>query len=152
MRDHPEEKAAVERITSLLTRAVENRQRAQGQLELGSKIGAARMWMHADKDISQLLGAIDEIEVYQTRVLAEGKVVQAGYRRDEEIILPGGLLFDVMLAVGLALYFNRGTTKRLKVLQDNTKRIAIEQHRGTTLNRRHKMAPMYQTIATMGWS
>ncbi|MBP6747853.1 hypothetical protein KA344_21675 [bacterium] len=65
VRNHPEEKAAVDKITDLLTVSVENLQRAQGQLELGNKIGAARMWMRADKDIGHLLGAIDEITVYQ---------------------------------------------------------------------------------------
>lgn len=149
VRDHPEEKAAIDRITELLTLAVENLQRAQGQLELGSKIGAARMWMRADKDINQLLSAIDEIVVYQTKVLAEGKVAQAGYRRAVEIILPVGLLFNVLLAVGLAFYFNRGTTKRLNVLLDNTKRLALEQPLSPPLIGRDEIATLDHTFRDM---
>lgn len=149
VRNHPEEKAAVDKITELLTVSVENLQRAQGQLELGNKIGAARMWMRADKDIGHLLGAIDEITVYQEKVLAERKAAQAGYRRAVEIILPAGLLLNVLIAIGLAFYFNRGTTRRLNVLLDNTKRLAVDQPLNPPLVGRDEIARLDHTFRDM---
>ena len=149
VRNHPEEKAAVDKITDLLTVSVENLQRAQGQLELGNKIGAARMWMRADKDIGHLLGAIDEITVYQEKVLAERKAAQAGYRRAVEIILPAGLLLNVLIAIGLAFYFNRGTTRRLNVLLDNTKRLAVDQPLNPPLVGRDEIARLDHTFRDM---
>ncbi len=146
---HPEEKAAVDKVTDLLTMSVENLQRAQGQLELGNKIGAARMWMRADKDIGQLLDAIDEIVVYQDKILAERKAAQAGYRHAVELILPVGLFFNVLLAVGLAFYFNRGTTKRLNVLLDNTKRLAVDQPLNPPLVGRDEIARLDHTFRDM---
>ncbi len=149
VRDHPEEKAAVDKINDLLTQSVENLQRAQGQLELGNKIEAARMWMQADKDIGQLLKAIDEIVIYQEQVLRERKAAQAGYRRAVEILLPLGVFFNLVLAVGLAFYFNRGTTNRLNVLLDNTKRLAVDQPLNPPLKGRDEIATLDHTFRDM---
>jgi len=149
VRDHPEEKAAVDKINDLLTISVENLQRAQGQLELGNKIEAARMWMRADKDIGQLLKAIDQIVIYQEQVLRERKAAQDTYRRGVEILLPVGLFFNLLLAVGLAFYFNRGTTKRLNVLLDNTKRLAIDQPLNPPLIGRDEIATLDHTFRDM---
>lgn len=149
VRDHPEEKAAVDKVTNLLTMSVENLQRAQGQLELGNKMGAARMWMRADKDIGQLLTAIDDIVIYQQQVLAAGKAAQEGYRRGVEVLLPAALVFNVLLAIGLAFYFNRGTTKRLNVLLDNTKRLALDQPLSPPLVGRDEIATLDHTFRDM---
>jgi PAS domain S-box-containing protein len=149
VRDHPEEKMAVDKVTDLLTISVENLQRAQGQLELGNKMGAARMWMRADKDIGQLLNAIDDIVIYQQQVLAARKAAQEGYRRGVEVLLPAALLFNVLLAIGLAVYFNRGTTNRLNVLLDNTRKLALDQPLNPPLRGRDEIAALDHTFRDM---
>ena len=59
------------------------------------------------------------------------------------------MLFNVLLAIGLAFYFNRGTTKRLNVLLDNTKRLALEQPLSPPLIGRDEIARLDHTFRDM---
>lgn len=58
----------------------------------------------------------------------------AQYRSDALIFwcLAGGVLLNILLAFALAMYFNKGTSRRLDLLVDNTKRLS----RGDSLNPR----------------
>lgn len=125
VRPYPEEKAVIENLSDMFVGCGEDLQRAQGQLEMGDKVQAARMWAKADKVIERLLGAIDEIVVYQEKTLRQRRAAQEQYIKVVEGTLFFAVLFNVGLASGLVIYFNRGTTARLNTLIDNTMRLAI---------------------------
>lgn len=124
---HTEERALVYNVETLLQRCIENLQRAQGQLELGNKILAARQWMEADRNIGALLKAIDEIVVAQEQQLKLRKAAQESYMKATELTLIAGVVFNVALAMGLAIYFNRGTIRRLKTVTENSLRLALDK-------------------------
>lgn len=57
----------------------------------------------------------------------ESPKLQAGFRDKIVAMLNFGLLGNVLLAVFLAIYFNRKTAYRLRVLMDNTRRLVLRQ-------------------------
>ncbi len=48
-------------------------------------------------------------------------------RKKIQFILLAGVILNLLLAVGLAVYFNRGTTSRLSVVMENTTRLSKHQ-------------------------
>lgn len=49
---------------------------------------------------------------------------QGRIRSQAKMLLVAGVLFNILIAIWLAMYFNRGTAQRLGVLVDNTGRLA----------------------------
>ncbi|HEY9871648.1 MAG TPA: ATP-binding protein [Candidatus Obscuribacterales bacterium] len=80
------------------------------------------------KVAGSLLSLIEE----EKKIEAQMPKIQAESRRKVVLVLGAGVLFNILLAVSLAVYFNKGTAKRLAVLVDNTVRLA----RGQSLNPR----------------
>jgi PAS domain S-box-containing protein len=65
-----------------------------------------------------------ELRKENDRLMHEGVTLQSRQRANFRSLLITFLVFNVVLAVGLALSFNRTTTSRLAFLLDNTKRFA----------------------------
>ncbi|MBI5175087.1 MAG: ATP-binding protein [Candidatus Obscuribacter sp.] len=125
--EHVAERAMVSRVETLLTQCIEHLQTAQGQLETGNKMLAARQWILADRTISELFVAIDDIVVSQQGQLEKRRAAQKAYMDGLEGLLVAGVIFNIALAFGLAYYFNRGTTARLKTVSENSLRLALDQ-------------------------
>lgn len=125
--EHVAERAMVSRVEKLLTECIEHLQTAQGQLETGNKMLAARQWILADRTISELFVAIDDIVVSQQGQLEKRRAAQKAYMNGLEALLIAGVIFNIGLALGLAYYFNRGTTARLKTVAENSIRLALDQ-------------------------
>ncbi|HMY53425.1 MAG TPA: ATP-binding protein [Candidatus Obscuribacter sp.] len=125
--EHVAERAMVSRVETLLTQRIEHLQTAQGQLETGNKMLAARQWILADRTISELFVAIDDIVVSQQGQLEKRRAAQKAYMDGLEALLVAGVIFNIALAFGLAYYFNRGTTARLKTVSENSLRLALDQ-------------------------
>ena len=125
--EHVAERAMVSRVETLLTQCIEHLQTAQGQLETGNKMLAARQWILADRTISELFVAIDDIVVSQQGQLEKRRAAQKAYMDGLEALLVAGVIFNIALAFGLAYYFNRGTTARLKTVSENSLRLALDQ-------------------------
>ncbi len=70
-----------------------------------------------------LLALVEE----EKGIEAQMPALQAKSRQQIEILLAAGVAFNVLLALSLALYFNRGTAARLQVLMDNTRRLTAAQ-------------------------
>lgn len=146
---YPEERAVIERMSGLFISCGEDLQRAQGQLELGDKMQAARMWMKADNVIGRLLQSIDDIVSFQERRLRDTRAAQEALIRYVEAWLLFGVLFNVLLASFLVHYFNRGTTTRLNTLMDNTVRLAIAMPLNEPLSGGDEIAHLDTTFREM---
>jgi PAS domain S-box-containing protein len=147
--DSPEDRKRLETIEDMLIGSGESLQRAQGQLEQGDKIAAARQWVQADRAIGKLLKAIDEISQSTQLALDQRKAAQEAYVRMVEQLLIAGVLFNILLAVALALSFNRGTSNRLKVLVDNTLRLAANKPLSAPLSGSDEIAKLDGTFREM---
>jgi len=80
----------------------------------------------ADRLQDELRGLTED----ERKIESEGPEAQNRSRATVKIFLVVGVVFNVLLAVALALFFSRGIGKRLNVLTDNTIRLA----RGEPLN------------------
>lgn len=60
-----------------------------------------------------------------------------------------GLLLNVSLAVSLALYFNRGTSRRMIILMDNTRRLARGQQLNPAIGGSDEIAHLDRTFNEM---
>jgi PAS domain S-box-containing protein len=74
--------------------------------------------------INYLRGEADKIADAESEIEKLSPKLQAESRQKVREILVIGVALNVFLAVGLALFFNRSTSKRLAILMDNTYRLA----------------------------
>jgi len=86
--------------------------------------GGIKRIREARRAIKALDDYMDEVRTRSKNVADESSVIQAQTRNTMKVVLIAGLLFNVLLAVALAVYFNKGTTRRLALLIDNTRRLA----------------------------
>lgn len=90
----------------------------------GDLHGGLKRIREAKRSIRALDDYMDEVRGHSKKAAAESSQKQGQARSTMKWILIAGLIFNVMLAVYLADYFNRGTTRRLELLMDNTSRLA----------------------------
>lgn len=81
-------------------------------------------------EILEFFTITSELRKDNDRIMHEGAEIQGRQRAALRQLLIAFLVFNVVLAIALALSFNRTTTNRLAVLLDNTRRFAW----GETLN------------------
>lgn len=67
---------------------------------------------------------MDAVRARSKAVADQSSELQERARLTMKLILVAGMLFNILLAVSLAFYFNRGTTRRLGLVMDNTRRLA----------------------------
>lgn len=72
------------------------------------------------RDIRKLVSEEKAIEAAMPKMQREN-------RAHMQAVLAAGVAFNILLAISLAAYFNRGTAGRLRVLMDNTNRLAKSQ-------------------------
>src|SRR5262249_30917774 len=72
---------------------------------------------------TNLLTLVDE----EKKVDAQMPKIQAEARLNVQMALAAGVVFNILVAVSLALYFSKGTAKRLETLMDNTVRLSKGQ-------------------------
>ncbi|MBX9721328.1 MAG: HAMP domain-containing histidine kinase [Candidatus Obscuribacterales bacterium] len=73
-----------------------------------------------EKNKKQLFDEMRDLMQDQEKIIAETPVAQARWREQEKQILLAGVGFNILIAVGLALLFVRGITRRLDVMVANT--------------------------------
>ncbi|HNG19173.1 MAG TPA: methyl-accepting chemotaxis protein, partial [Candidatus Obscuribacter sp.] len=66
---------------------------------------------------------IDDLMAAEERIEEDSPIKQRKQRELIKGILTGGVVFNIALALFLALYFNRGITRRLDALTDNIRRL-----------------------------
>lgn len=99
-------------------------------VKAGDIHGGLRRIRDARRSIRLLDEHMEHVRAQARQVAAESSLKQEQARNLMKGVLTGGLLLSVLLAVSLAAYFNRGTTRRLALVMDNTRRLA----RRETLN------------------
>jgi PAS domain S-box-containing protein len=98
---------------------------------------------------NQMSASLTEF-IEQERIL--NPVNPQAERRSElliEISLATGLCVNILMAVGLALYFNRGTSARLRTLMDNTFKLAQGRPLNPPVSGRDEIAVLDETFHRM---
>ncbi len=77
--------------------------------------------------VNQLMDTIKSTVDYYRKIEEEAPKLRDGTRSLIVQSLVGGLLFNFLAVVLLTIYFNRGTTRRLNVLVENTERLVKKE-------------------------
>ncbi len=151
-RDDPVEAQRMSEISKLLLSCTGSIQQAQASLDAGDRLSAGKQWMHADRNVGRFLAMVDLAVAQQQKLLEERQDAQKRYGHVVQLVLIVGIAFNVVLALGLAAYFNRGTIKRLNVLLDNTRRLAEDEPLNAPLTGTDEIAILDETFREMAES
>jgi signal transduction histidine kinase len=124
-KDNEHERLQMEDFARLRAKLDEHFLKARYLMEHDQKVLALREWIMLQKYIDEIHNTVVRLVDEQEVIQQQRRAMLSQYRAQINNILVVGFLFNIILAVGLAIYFNRGTTKRLKVLMDNTYRMAV---------------------------
>lgn len=86
-----------------------------------------RSWGVLKKTIDKMHVVMEQFIEEQQTVQLEQKNLLAAYRDQVKSLIIFGFVVNIALAIGLALYFNRGTLNRLKVLIENTNKLSKKE-------------------------
>ncbi len=124
VKGHQQEEDDLLIMVSLYNTANNNLIEGHKRLEAGDRVGSMRPYAQLNKAMKELYVVADRIQARQTVIQEKGKVAQATTREQIKWLVVAGALLNVFAAVGLAIYFNRGTAHRFNILLDNTMRLA----------------------------
>ncbi len=128
LRDSPNRKEAINRVTTigngiatLLAKASEGMNDKEGMKHFGH-------------DFAGITGTLSDLTKELRLFVKEQEAVERldvdAEKRTQDMVnycIAFGVIANVVLAVSLAVYFNRGTNRRLLVLMDNTERLSMNQ-------------------------
>jgi PAS domain S-box-containing protein len=118
----------------------------------GAKTEAAAIWLQLSPILNELCNEVDAAVAEQQSIQVEKKQSLAQMRTRVEIAIYAGIAFNIILAIWLTIYFNRGTSKRLDVLIDNTYRLAMHRDLSPPLDGEDELAHLDRTFRTMSES
>ncbi len=119
---YPEERAAFQRIDAIQESINHSLDEAGKAIEDNDKIAAVKAWAKIRSGMTKLLTAI-EYAIGQQHELARQKANKlADSRNRVQTVLNAALGANVLLVLGLAIYFHKDTTSRLSLLMENVRR------------------------------
>ncbi len=120
----------IEKLTSDLLRVVNNLQSKDSSDEvtgLAGFIGRGRQFQSINRLVNQLGVVTKSVIAEEVKLEMESPKQKARMRYRIRMVLFGGVIFNVVMAIVLAYYFSRSVTKRLLVVRENTERLASRQ-------------------------
>jgi PAS domain S-box-containing protein len=148
----PPERQAINSIDTLVDNCNSDVSRSTEFLYQGAKAQAAAIWIRLTPKLSQLCKNVDAIVAEQQTIEIAKKDSLAMLRARVEMAIYIGIFFNIILAIWLVLYFNRGTSKRLDVLIDNTYRLAMHRELSPPLDGEDELAQLDRTFRSMSES
>lgn len=152
VKGHPEEENSLLRMTSLYNLANQKLFEAHARLEAGDRLGAMKPYGTMHKAMTAIFEESDKMVERQQQIQAERKQAEALMREQVKWLIIAGVAFNILLAVGLVNYFNRGTTRRLDVLLDNTIRLGAGQSLNPALEGKDEIARLDRVFRQMAAS
>jgi signal transduction histidine kinase len=123
-KDDPDQTRRIHEIETLVYETVDDLKEIKSLTGEGQTFQAIFDLKHFSQLVNKI-GAKVEIVIRDSEVIEKDQTrSQERTRAVVQRVLWLGVILNVLLAVGLAVYFNRGTTRRLAVLVDNTMRLA----------------------------
>jgi PAS domain S-box-containing protein len=152
VRNEPFEREATVRLLKLNSACRDNLLAAAESMRAGNLEEAKKNWTKVQAAMEELRASYDEVVKQHEAVQHERLKAQIGYQKNVELLLYAGVGFNILLAVCLALYFNRGTSQRFQVLIDNTTRLASGKILIPALSGNDEIAYLDQTFRQMSES
>lgn len=149
VKGHPDEVAAVKHIGELNTDIRRVLKHARQDSEDDNKLGLVRDFATLQSLMTQFSSATGELTAQQRKIENQKSRARVRARTAATNLLFFGLFFNTTLAVGLALYFNRGTSSRMIILMDNTRRLAKGQQLNPPIGGADEIAHLDKTFNEM---
>lgn len=124
VKDNEHERAIYKRLERVTTDLQADIASAHDALLQNDQVQAMRGWMTVNKRMKEMFSCADQLVEEQQEIQLEKKRAAAQGRERLKIVIAGGVLFNILLAISLAVYFNRGTSRRMSMLVDNSIRLA----------------------------
>jgi PAS domain S-box-containing protein len=123
---YPKELASIEKLSNTVDKCILALKRAEELQEAGHR-AKAYTELAASKEIFQdLMRETNDLSSELERLEKRSPIIQEISRQQIKQLLFVGIILNIFIAIFLALYFNKWTTQRLKILMDNTTRLARE--------------------------
>lgn len=119
-----EEEKKVDDLEAFLNSAVSDFRSVKQMIDSGEQASARSYLNSMRSKIPMLAAKFDTLAVEERKIEDLSPKLQAESRDKTKQLLLAGVALNIIIAVSLAVYFNRGTARRLNVLMDNTYRLA----------------------------
>lgn len=146
---NPHEKEAWDKIYKLMDDGDRFFDHAKTMVDIGNKLAAGMEMVKVNRLMADIFQSIDHLVEEQEAETQETKRKQAEVRAQIELLIYAAVALNILLAVGLALAFNRSTAQRLKVLLDNTYKVASQQPLSAPLRGEDELAHLDRTFRKM---
>ncbi len=147
--ENPHEKEAWKKIYKTMDDGDRFFDHAKTMVDIGNKLAAGMEMVKVNHLMAEVFQAIDHLVEEQEAETMDTKNKQAEVRTQIEILIYSFVAINILFAVGLALSFNRNLAKRLKVLLDNTYKLAAQQPLLAPLRGDDELAHLDQTFRKM---
>ncbi len=127
VRGHPDEEEAIAQIGKLQEDILGCLGRARAANREGDRAGEVGEYAQVHTLVTNFTQSIDEVTAKQREIQNKTSGAQAQARQRITLLLSIAVVFNIVLALTIAFYFHRGTTRRLAVLMDNTRRLMAGQ-------------------------
>jgi PAS domain S-box-containing protein len=118
-------------------------------LDKDNNVESLKMLLYTRKLERNLLGSLDAFIDEQLALEKSEVASEAINRKRVETALWIGIIFNIVVAVSLAVFFNRSTSRRLNILMDNTVRLAAGKPLNLPLTGDDEIAHLDHTFSTM---
>ncbi len=146
---HPEEESAFREIYEMLTGCLKILANNKQATLNGDHFGMIKAWADLNRMTQKLQVSMEGLIVQMNTLQGERQAQQTFTRQLVYYALGLGLLLNILIAVGLAWFFHRGTVKRLNLLMDNTQRLARGQELSPRIEGIDEIASLDNTFRQM---
>ncbi len=124
VQSNPHEYEAFRRMRILTMELQKDLASAHVALSQNNQLQAMRVWLTVNKKMNAMFLAADQL-VEEQQVIQQEKMRAAQKSREQlKYVIAGGVVLNILIAISLAVYFNRGTSRRMALLVDNSMRLA----------------------------
>lgn len=145
----PKEKAAFARVAMLQENLGDAFKEGERAWNDGDRIAAGKAFLRMNSMLDEFFTSAEQLVDEQNSVQIARKEAQAQYRHQMELLLYLAVIFNILLAIGLVAFFNKGTGNRLKVLMDNTMRLAADMPLNPPIQGGDELAHLDKTFRQM---
>ncbi len=146
---HPEEEEAFQEIYGILAKCLQILSNSKEAANTGDRFATLKAWAVLNRLTLALHQRMDQLINQMTRVQEETQLQQTQTRQLFSDALIVGLLLNILIAVGLAWYFHRGTIRRLNTLMDNTRLLAAGKELSPRIEGTDEIARLDNTFRQM---
>ncbi len=149
LKDKPEQLATIENMQQMWKEAQDISTTLKSSMATNTLYDTASSISKGRRMMAVLLKQSDEVRQQTEAIEADSPIRQAENRENMKRMLLAGLTVNVLLALSLAISFNRVLAKRLAIVVDNTRRLASAKPLNQPLSGNDEIAELDKVFGKM---